>query len=102
MTTWAPSAARRFAIAAPIPREPPVTNATLLFSVCRATSLLSASPGGNRHQRCRVVAGRSSTRGRAVVLGSSCGRDLAPEVSRFTAHGGSAGKHGCTRRHDYV
>src|SRR5580692_4889602 len=27
--TFAPSAARRFAIAAPIPREPPVTSATL-------------------------------------------------------------------------
>src|SRR5882672_4361388 len=28
MATFAPSEARRFAIAAPIPREPPVTNAT--------------------------------------------------------------------------
>src|SRR3981189_2451715 len=33
IATFAPSAARRFAIAAPIPREPPVTSATLLASL---------------------------------------------------------------------
>src|ERR1700733_11814596 len=33
MATLAPSAARRFAIAAPIPREPPVTRATLFASL---------------------------------------------------------------------
>src|SRR6202162_3895081 len=33
MATLAPSAARRFAIAAPIPREPPVTSATLLVNL---------------------------------------------------------------------
>src|SRR6266404_1609368 len=34
MATLAPSAARRFAIAAPIPREPPVTTATLPANFC--------------------------------------------------------------------
>src|SRR5712664_3615620 len=34
MATLAPSAARRFAIAAPIPREPPVTTATLPSNFC--------------------------------------------------------------------
>src|SRR5712692_2354005 len=33
MATTAPSAARRFAIAAPIPREPPVTSATFLVNL---------------------------------------------------------------------
>src|ERR1700722_10799809 len=33
MATLAPSAARRFAIAAPMPREPPVTSATLLVKL---------------------------------------------------------------------
>jgi hypothetical protein len=33
MATIAPSAARRFAIAAPMPREPPVTSATLLVKL---------------------------------------------------------------------
>src|ERR1700733_2542079 len=33
MATVAPSAARRFAIAAPIPREPPVTSATFLANL---------------------------------------------------------------------
>src|SRR5579871_275547 len=33
MATLAPSAARRFAIAAPMPREPPVTSATLLANL---------------------------------------------------------------------
>ena len=33
MATLAPSAAKRFAIAAPMPREPPVTSATLLVSL---------------------------------------------------------------------
>src|SRR6267143_4734966 len=33
MATLAPSAARRFAMAAPMPREPPVTSATLLASL---------------------------------------------------------------------
>src|SRR5579871_437392 len=33
MATLAPSEARRFAIAAPIPREPPVTSATLLANL---------------------------------------------------------------------
>src|SRR5579863_9705972 len=33
MATLAPSAASRFAIAAPIPREPPVTSATLFASL---------------------------------------------------------------------
>ena len=35
MTTFAPSAASRVAIAAPIPREPPVTSATLLLNLQR-------------------------------------------------------------------
>src|SRR6266404_744489 len=34
MATLAPSAARRFAIAAPIPREPPVTTAILPANCC--------------------------------------------------------------------
>jgi hypothetical protein len=33
MATLAPSAARRLAIAAPMPREPPVTSATLLVNL---------------------------------------------------------------------
>src|SRR6266849_10883654 len=33
MATLAPSAARRFAIAAPMPREPPVTSATFSFNL---------------------------------------------------------------------
>src|SRR5713101_1641955 len=33
MATFAPSAARRLAIAAPMPREPPVTSATLLANL---------------------------------------------------------------------
>src|ERR1700689_4871537 len=33
IATLAPSAARHFAIAAPIPREPPVTSATLSFNL---------------------------------------------------------------------
>src|ERR1700735_668525 len=39
IATFAPSAASRFAIAAPIPREPPVTSATFLVN------LVMSSPG---------------------------------------------------------
>src|SRR5438046_1119406 len=52
MATLAPSAARRFAIAAPIPREPPVTTATLpanfcplLLFICFALSLFVSLSG---------------------------------------------------------
>jgi hypothetical protein len=40
MATIAPSAARRFAIAAPMPREPPVTSATLLVNLLIALLLI--------------------------------------------------------------
>src|SRR6267154_450188 len=43
MATIAPSAARRFAIAAPMPREPPVTSATLLLSLDMGSPLVSLS-----------------------------------------------------------
>src|SRR5258706_4708079 len=38
MATVAPSAARRFAIAAPMPREPPVTSATFLSNLVMSGS----------------------------------------------------------------
>jgi hypothetical protein len=41
MATFAPSAARRFAIAAPMPREPPVTSATLFTNFDMESPLLS-------------------------------------------------------------
>src|ERR1700731_2516548 len=41
MATLAPSAARRFAIAAPMPREPPVTSATFFSSLDIKSPLLS-------------------------------------------------------------
>src|SRR5882762_7327466 len=41
MATLAPSAARRFAIAAPIPREPPVTSATFFANLDIKSPLLS-------------------------------------------------------------
>jgi hypothetical protein len=40
MATLAPSAARRFAIAAPMPREPPVTSATLLVNLDIASPMV--------------------------------------------------------------
>ena len=40
MATLAPSAASRFAIAAPMPREPPVTSATFLFNLRHVISLV--------------------------------------------------------------
>src|SRR6266568_2057942 len=44
MATLAPSAARRFAIAAPIPREPPVTTATLPANFCPLLLLMCFVP----------------------------------------------------------
>src|SRR5882724_5497461 len=41
MATFAPSAARRLAIAAPMPREPPVTNAALLVKLDTCISFAS-------------------------------------------------------------
>jgi hypothetical protein len=41
--TLAPSAASRFAIAAPMPREPPVTIATFLVNLCMESPLLSVN-----------------------------------------------------------
>src|SRR5260370_30898748 len=40
MATFAPSAARRFAIAAPMPREPPVMSATFSFNLDMGSPLL--------------------------------------------------------------
>src|SRR5882762_7292668 len=44
MATFAPSVARRCAIAAPIPREPPVTSATLLANLDIKSPLIFLRP----------------------------------------------------------
>src|ERR1700691_383079 len=80
--TAAPSAARRLAIAAPIPREPPVTSATLpssLFDIAVPLSI-SRERGG---ARATIPQGSSSGSGRERATALRERRDEAIEpVSR--------------------
>ena len=58
-TTWAPSRAMTFAIAAPMPRAAPVTTATLPASGCSASSPAGRSAGRQR-DRLAVDVGRAA------------------------------------------
>src|ERR1700733_5459879 len=64
MATLAPSAARRFAIAAPITREPPVTNATFFANLdmcllCHLRNNSESRFGCDLARSCRAVMNHS-------------------------------------------
>src|SRR4030095_8316674 len=72
MATLAPSAARRFAIAAPMPREPPVMSATFSFNLDMGSPLLQVSssvPSASLKRLVKLAAAMPSV---------SCTRDSGP------------------------
>src|SRR5437762_8646849 len=77
MATLAPSAARRLAIAAPIPREPPVTSAALLVKL-DTVRLLSCCEQVHRHSANPLTASPGAARRTIntyvrITLSSGCG-----------------------------